>query len=78
MNLLTKWIRKRLGHHVCEEWTQWEQKRAEYVKTHYYIGDSDIPFEMTHPQEYTRQWQERRCTICGLIERRGLDSAGGP
>ncbi len=71
--LLTNWIRKRLGHHVCEEFTRWERREQDFLKTHEWddvFGETRV---LPKPQKYTRVWQERQCTICGKIEQQSLE-----
>ena len=62
-------IRKKLGYHVCEEFTQWEA----HTTFHHYVRPSDLI--EPNPNlviDYVDRWQERRCTICGRIYQKEL------
>jgi hypothetical protein len=65
------WLWKRLGYHVCEEFTQWETYEGKYSRPTSYEQDGSIWIE-TKKITFTRRWQERRCTICGRLEQRDL------
>ncbi len=67
--LLTNWIRKRLGHHVCEEFTRWQRKQDEWEVIPVIEG---IPMHSMTCKR-TAIWQERQCTICGKIEQQSLE-----
>ena len=58
------------GIHICEEFTQWEEHKANYIR-HVEITEYLAGFPETI--EFTRRWQERHCTICGKIEQRDLE-----
>ena len=62
------WLWKRLGYHVCEEFTQWEQHSATVLVTPY---SGKMPL-LSMQHEVTRCWQERRCTICGKTRKESL------
>lgn len=66
--MLLDWIRKRLGYHVCEEFTQWET-----VVGHY--SNKLISSQRGTVAEWksTERWQERCCTICGKVQQQKLD-----
>jgi hypothetical protein len=59
---------KFLGFHVCEEFTQWQTREAEFLKTPCVGG---IPI-ITGQHLVTRRWQERQCTLCGKMEQRQI------
>ena len=63
---MLNWLKKKLGYHVCEEWTQWETHEIQCVVVPYVGG---LPIQ-TMEYTVTRRYQERRCTIC---ERRQLN-----
>lgn len=58
------------GIHICEEFTQWETYKARLQRpveiTEYLVGNPKTV-------EFTKRWQERRCTICGKMEQRNLE-----
>jgi hypothetical protein len=58
-NFFWKW----LGYHMCEEFTQWQVEKEEWVKT---IIVNNIPV-MEMP--YVEKIQTRQCTICGKTQR---------
>lgn len=67
---MTDWLWRRLGYHVCDEFTQWEARQANFVR----VPVDAMEFAITGKTEieYTRRWQERRCTVCGVIQQRDL------
>lgn len=66
---LYNWLLKKLGYHVCEEFTQWENKEALFSRP---ATMEEYVSANTRTIEFTRRWQERQCTICGKIEQRTL------
>ena len=73
MGILRNWLFKRLGVHVCEEFTQWEKHLANCTRTHEIDPFTLSTVVLKKPIVFTRTWQERRCTMCGKIEQRELD-----
>ena len=57
--LLINWFHKRLGYHVCEEFTRWETKQV----------DCTVVLPLLGPERFedTKRWQERECTICDKV-----------
>lgn len=55
-------IKRLLGYHVCEEFTQWELIENEGIKIYSYSGIpvKEVPIIM--------RYQRRRCTLCGKIQ----------
>jgi hypothetical protein len=70
------WFWKWLGYHVCEEWTQWQTFRANYVRLPLYdeVLNGVIVGKAVTEVEYTKKWQERWCTICGKVQQEKLDN----
>ena len=69
--MILDWIRKAFGCHVCEKWTKWEAKSADYSRA------GEKPTEILAASgdgryHYTRNWQERRCVECGRIQQQRL------
>jgi hypothetical protein len=64
------WLRKLLGYHVCEEFTRWTTRQADFERPVGSMAEKVIP-NVTHVR-YTRRWQERECTICGRVEQRDI------
>ncbi len=67
--MIIDWFRKKMGYHVCEEFTQWETIMAEYERP---ARISEPTFLTTGVVPYTKRWQERKCTICGCVFQRNL------
>jgi hypothetical protein len=65
------WLRKRLGYHVCEEFTRWETFEGKFARVPRDIEES-ILAGGAERIEFTRRWQERECTICGKLQQRDL------
>lgn len=67
---MINWLLKRLGYHVCEEFTRWRTIEAQYART-------PMLFETSPPGDgrirFTRCWQERECTVCGKLQQRELE-----
>lgn len=66
-------ILKRLGYHVCEEFTQWETLTADCSRPAVYPHDGMRGLDESGTIHYTRRWQERTCTICGRVQQRPLN-----
>ena len=66
------WLWKRLGYHVCEEFTQWETHKVTFSRLTDYKRDGMIALRVDRVK-YTKRWQERPCTICGRIEQHELE-----
>ena len=67
-----KFIKRLLGWECCGEWTQWESKKANFTRWADVQTDGYVALK-TDKIEYTKRWQERRCTLCGRIQQRDLD-----
>ena len=67
------WFWKWLGYHVCEEFTRWETKQANYSRPRVRYDDGCFQEYSEERITYTRRWQERTCTICGKVEQRELN-----
>ncbi len=70
--MVLNWIKKKLGYHVCEEWTQWEQFQGTFRRPTSYEVDGSLWINVKE-LEYTRRWQERKCTICGRQQVESLE-----
>lgn len=72
---MINWIRKRLGHHVCEEFTKWAIREVECFRVpssaRETIAALNEPDGRIH---YIRRFQERECTECGKLQQRELDA----
>lgn len=68
---MIQFFRRLVGLTCCIEFTQWEDHKAEFSRP--ITRDDNIPYT-SHMEtiEYTKRWQERRCTICGKIQQRRL------
>ena len=58
------WLKKKLGYHVCEHFTQWERKVTERNLVYFTSFGFPIP-NSDHVERII--WQERTCTECGRI-----------
>ncbi len=67
-----KFIYRLLGWECCGEWTQWETKKANFSRPKR-IFDADEFMLTSETLEFTKRWQERRCTLCGKMQQRDLD-----
>lgn len=63
------WLWKRLGYHVCEEYTRWELKEHQNEEAPSMTERLALGIQK---KVTTIRWQERQCTICGKIEQRVL------
>ena len=68
---MLEWLWKRLGYHVCEEFTQWQDCRGTYTRPTTVELDGMLALDVDQIT-YSRRWQERSCTICGLIQQRDI------
>lgn len=77
---IINWLKKKLGFHVCEEFTQWAivTKECSRVpssfsdRTHVMLRQTpwnQVDDGLIH---YTRTWQQRKCTLCGKWQREDL------
>lgn len=64
------WYRYILDRHLCEEFTQWRKKRANYERSVKYYDS--LANHNAQTVQYTKIWQERQCTICGKTEQEDL------
>ena len=55
--------------HACEEFTRWTNRS---LKARVVCAGDGKPLPEEQQYELSRWWQERRCTICGLMEQRNL------
>ena len=69
---MLNWLWKMWGFHVCEEFTQWSERRwqCERAATFEEWMGSGCTVKKV---KYTSRVQERSCTICGKIEQRRLE-----
>lgn len=65
--MLIAWIKKKLGYHVCEEFTQWEDYKV-VAEVRHVMGEIDLG-----TQTVQRYVQLRRCTICGELQTRRVN-----
>ena len=68
---MIRFIKRLLGHHVCDEFTQWDRKSRQICVSLRYPEDGRIALYRPTALR-TIHWQERRCTICGKMEQRML------
>ena len=64
------WLRKKLGYHVCEEFTQWKTYKGTYERQ---ATRQEVIWNGVSVVAFTKRWQERCCTICSKIQQRSLD-----
>ena len=64
------WMEKVLDRHVCKEFTQWEDKRANFTRP-VSVFDTVVDYNLK-TYKYTEHWQERKCIICGKVEQQKL------
>ncbi len=67
---MLNWLWKKLGYHICEEFTQWQtfQQNRTRMATEEEWFMHDIK-----TVAYSVRYQRRRCTLCGKVEERKLD-----
>lgn len=58
------WLKKKLGYHVCEEFTQWEAVVVHYTRL---ADPKEVVMNQTTTVDFTEYFQQRRCTLCGKI-----------
>lgn len=68
--IIFDWLRKQMGYHVCEEFTQWKTMIHRYSRL---AVPKEVMFNNVTTVEFTKRTQERQCTICGKIQQRKLD-----
>lgn len=68
-NWLFGWLWTKDTRHKCEEFTRWERKSYRHTRTCVPNFSTGEMVQLAEPQVWTEDWQERQCTICGLIER---------
>jgi hypothetical protein len=68
--MLLNWLRKKMGYHVCEEFTQWIEYERLFERQAYH---NEPAFIKSGVVRFTTRWQERKCTICGKIQQEVLD-----
>lgn len=65
------WFLKKLGVHVCEEFTQWKTMTkivATVPMTEHGVQEFRDMLEQVDTQKiWTHRWQERTCTMCGKV-----------
>lgn len=61
-----KWIKKLFGYHVCETFTQWKVYTGDFERA---PTMEETVWAKKTTIHYTRRWQERKCTVCGKLER---------
>ncbi len=57
--------------HICQEFTQWEDKEATFESL-FSRHENLVAHIHMDKKIYTKRWQERQCTICGKITQREL------
>lgn len=70
---MINWIRKRLGYHVCEEFTKWRTIEGLYGRAP--TDPYEFMTSLNDPEckiHFRRRWQERACTMCGKVQEREL------
>ena len=70
--MILNWLKKKLGYHVCEEFTRWETRVGLYERP-CGPGDGNQYFAGVKTIEFSRRWQERTCTICGKTQQRSME-----
>lgn len=73
--LLMNWLRKKLGVHVCEEFTQWTviHRFSMPIKASQFNEDVSRAVQSSIERgHFTSRIQERTCTICGKVEQQEL------
>jgi hypothetical protein len=66
---MINYLRKQFGYHVCENFTEWENRKATYSRPVDLLESLTISEQYV---EFTRRWQERKCKDCGKIQQRAL------
>lgn len=65
------WFRRRLGYHVCDEFTRWTVRTQERLRAptadEFFRGGVMHQLVRVHDR-----WQERECTVCGKVHRREI------
>lgn len=68
-SVIRAWHKER-DKHVCSEFTQWVTKAANYTRCPMLFEREANPG--VDKIEFTKRWQERKCTICGALQQREL------
>lgn len=63
--MLIKWIKKKLGYHVCEKFSSWKKVVCNWTREPR-IGDAK--YASGEKIEFTKICQERHCLKCDKIE----------
>lgn len=58
------------GYKCCGEFTQWEDVTKNFSRPADLLEPGYVNCESI---EFTRRWQERKCTLCGKIQQRPLE-----
>ncbi len=67
------WLWKLLGYHVCEHFTMWETKEADYIRTPVTHEEGiNCILNRSPGVRFSQKWQERTCTTCGKLYQRTL------
>lgn len=69
--MIVDFVRKRLGYHVCEEFTRWEKKQCNYERPATIEHDGVLAVGQKKVV-WTVYWMERKCTTCGMIYQKRL------
>lgn len=69
--MLIKWLKKKMGYHVCETFTKWEVITTNYerpatMEEHIWANADTVTI--------TRTSQKRHCTECGYAQVKSLNN----
>ncbi|MDE2104711.1 MAG: hypothetical protein KGL39_46170 [Patescibacteria group bacterium] len=69
---MIRWLKKKLGYHVCEQFSQWERNAVDCTRpVDWTDGNCYLNGQTTI--EFTRKWQQRHCLECGKIQQKRLE-----
>lgn len=69
---MIKWIRKKLGYHICEDFTEWKHNQRTHARLPNHRDDTLTQIVRNEKIYNTVYWQERKCKICGFIQHKKL------
>ena len=72
MRRFLDWLASFYGGHVCNEFTRYEIREENFTRQTSVEKDGTLALK-TDEIEFTRRWQERQCTICGVMQQRRLE-----
>lgn len=67
------WFWKWLGCHVCETFTQWESHTLICTRP---ATPTEVAWMCVKKIQFTENYQERRCTVCGKTQQQPLKWGG--